>query len=182
MIVVISGTNRPGARTLAVAKIVDGILQKAGERTQLLDLTDLPHELFTPEAYTTKPPEFEAFQRAILEARGILTVVPEYNGSYPGVLKHFIDMLSFPESLVDKPAGFVGLSAGRWGGIRSVEQLKMVMQYRHAHLYGRACYLPGIGGLIDDDGRVTDPEVEERLRKSVTGFAGFCRSLHSDNP
>lgn len=180
MIAVISGTNRPGAKTLGVAKIVGGILHEVGEEPQLLDLTQLPHDLFRPEAYTAKPPEFAKFQQMILDAHGILIVVPEYNGSYPGVLKYFIDMLRFPESLVDKPAGFVGLSAGRWGGIRSVEQLKMVMQYRHVHLYGRACYLPGIDGLLDDDGRVTDPEVEDRLRKTVIGFADFCRSLNPE--
>ena len=179
MIAVISGTNRPGANTLAVAHVVGGMLQDVGEDARLLDLADLPHELFRPEAYTKKPLEFASFQQTIFDADGILVVVPEYNGSYPGVLKYFIDMLKFPESLVDTPAGFVGLSAGRWGGIRSVEQLKMVLQYRHVHLYGRACYLPGIGGLLDENGRINDPEVEDRLRGLVTGFADFCRSLQS---
>ena len=179
MIAVISGTNRPGANTLAVAKIVGGMLQDVGEDARLLDLADLPLDLFRPEAYTEKPLEFERFQQTVLDADGIFTVVPEYNGSYPGVLKYFIDMLRFPESLVDTPAGFVGLSAGRWGGIRSVEQLKMVLQYRNVHLYGRACYLPGIGGLLDENGRINDPEVEERLRLVVTGFAEFCRSLQT---
>ncbi len=180
MIAVISGTNRPGARTLAVAKTVVGMLQDEGEATRLLDLADLPHSLFLPESYAQQPDGFEVFQQTILDAHGILIVVPEYNGSYPGVLKYFIDMLEFPASLVDKPAAFVGLSAGRWGGIRSVEQLKMVFQYRHGHLYGRACYIPGIGDLLDENGRLTDPEVEDRLRTTVTGFANFCRSLRTD--
>jgi len=181
MIVVISGTNRPGAATLVVAHAVDAMLREGGEQSHLLDLGGLPHELFAVSAYSTKPPEFEPYQHAILEAEGILTVVPEYNGSFPGALKYFIDMLSFPDSLVDKPAGFVGLSSGRWGAVRAVEQLKMVYQHRNAHIYGRCCFLPEISGLLDEEGRMTDPDTEERLRTTVLGFATFCHRLRTDD-
>jgi len=105
-------------------------------------------------------------------------VVAEYNGSFPGVLKYFIDMLRFPESLVDVPAGFVGVAAGEWGGLRAVEQLEMVFQYRHAHLYGRRVFLKGIDRLLDEDGRITDPALAERLETMVRGFAAFCRDVN----
>jgi NAD(P)H-dependent FMN reductase len=181
MIVVISGTNRPNANTLEVARIVDRMLRDAGLESQLLDLGKLPDSLFSQSAYAEKPAEFEPFQRAILDADGIVTVVPEYNGSFPGALKYFIDMLSFPDSLVDKPTTFVGLSAGRWGAIRAVEQLKMVYQYRHAHVYGRCCYLPGISTLLDGDGGLTEPETEARLRDTVVGFASFTQTLNTSD-
>ncbi len=175
MITVISGTNRADSMSSRVARLVAREVEAAGEAVTLLDLRDLPQSLFRPEAYATKPPEFEPFQRAILDAAGILTVVPEYNGSFPGALKLFIDMLRFPESLVEIPAAFVGLSAGEWGALRAVEQLEMVFQYRSAHLYGRRVFLRGIGGLLDGDGEITAPEVRERLRRQVRGFVEFCR-------
>ena len=181
MIVVISGTNRPGAKTRLVSRIVDDVLREAGVQTRHLDLAELPGSMFAPEAYALKPPELADFVDAILQADGILTVVPEYNGAYPGALKYFIDMLPFPASLVDKPAAFVGLSSGRWGGIRAVEQLKTIFQYRHAHLYGRSCYLPMVGTLIDDGGRMTDRETEQRLHDTVLGFAEFCNRLGGDS-
>jgi len=177
MIVVISGTNRPGARTLTVARAVDQMLRDANEPAELLDLGRLPQELFSPSSYAAKPVSFEPFQRAILAADGILTVVPEYNGSYPGVLKLFIDMLRFPESLSDKPAAFVGVANGRWGALRAVEQLEMVFAYRHAHLYGRRVFLPAIGDLLDGTGHLTDPELLDRLRVMTLGFAAFCKAL-----
>ena len=170
MIAVISGTTRPDANTLKIARLVEGILRGAGSSVTLLDLGELPPELFHPSAYGRKPVEFEPYQQAVLEAEGILTVTPEYNGSYPGVLKYFID-------LVDKAAGFIGLSAGRWGALRSVEHLEMVFQYRQAHLFGRRVFLPGVPGLLDEDGQLNDPELMERLRAMVVGFAGFCRRL-----
>jgi len=180
MIAVISGTNRPDSVTHKVARIASEILKEGGEQVALLDLIDLPLELYSPSSYAIKPVAFEAFQEAVLTAEGILTVTPEYNGSYPGALKYFIDMLRFPDSLVDKPAGFVGLSSGRWGALRSVEQLEMVFQYRCAHLYGRRVFLPGVHKLLDDEGRIQDPEIGARLKEMVSGFAAFCHAINPE--
>ncbi len=176
MIVVISGSNRPGNNSSVVAKGLQNMLVDAGEEVFSIDLEALPPELFTPAAYAEKPPEFERIQEAILETDGILTIVPEYNGSYPGALKYFIDCLRFPESLVAKPSAFVGVAAGKWGGMRAVEQLEMVFQYRHAHLYGRRVFLGNIFGAITD-GRLTDDEALRRMQELVDGFVPFCRAL-----
>ena len=177
MITVISGTNRPESNTSRVAALVLEGLTKNDEPTQLVDLSELPDELFASSSYASKPESFAPHQEAILSTDGILTVVPEYNGSFPGVLKYFIDMLRFPDSLYEKPAAFIGISAGPWGAVRAVEHIEMVFQYRHAHLFGRRCFIPGINQALGEAGRLNDPEIEERLVTMVTGFAGFCRSL-----
>ena len=147
---------------------------------RLLDLAELPPEIFADSSYASKPGSFAAFQEQMIETDGVLTVIPEYNGSFPGVFKYFIDMLSFPESLYEKPAAFVGISSGRWGGLRAVEHLEMVFQYRHAHLFGRRCFIPGVGHILDENGRLTDPDVAERLKKSALDFTRFCRNLGTD--
>jgi chromate reductase len=177
MITIISGTNRPGSNTRKVAEIVLDLLREGGEATTLIDLSDLPTELFSSTSYAEKPEAFGPIQTAILESSGILTVVPEYNGSFPGVLKYFIDMLRFPESLHLTPAAFIGISAGRWGAVRAVEHLEMVFQYRHAHLFGRRCFIPNISGELDAAGRLTDPGLADRLATTVADFAQFCRYL-----
>jgi NAD(P)H-dependent FMN reductase len=180
MFTVIAGTNRPLSNTLKVSRLVENILLGSGESVSLLDLSRLPEELFAPTSYAAKPATFRPFQETVLEAEGVVTVVPEYNGSFPGVLKYFIDMLQFPESLLGKPAAFVGLSSGRWGGLRAVEQLQMVFQYRHAHLYGRRVFLPDVGSLVDDRGRLSDKATMDRLENAVLGFADFCNRLRED--
>jgi NAD(P)H-dependent FMN reductase len=177
MITVISGTNRPGSNTRKIAVLIREVLQGAGEEVTLLDLAELPAEIFAETSYASKPGSFKAFQDQILETDGVLTVVPEYNGSFPGVLKYFIDMLHFPESLYEMPAAFVGISSGRWGGVRAVEHLELVFQYRHAHLFGRRCFIPGIGRALDENGRLTDPDVAKSLKKTALDFARFCGAL-----
>ena len=180
MITVISGTNRPGSNTRKVAVQIKEMLDENGEDTSLLDLAELPPEIFSNTSYASKPGSFAAFQDQILNTDGTLTVVPEYNGSFPGIVKYFIDMLRFPESLYELPAAFVGISAGGWGGVRAVEHLEMVFQYRHAHLFGRRCFIPNIGRVLDEDGRLKDPSVADRLRKTALDFARFCTNLGTD--
>lgn len=177
MITVISGTNRPESNTRKVAGLVLEALAENGGPAQLVDLAELPDDLFASSSYAVKPDGFAPYQDAILSTDGILTVVPEYNGSFPGVLKYFIDMLRFPESLYEKPAAFVGVSAGPWGAVRAVEHIEMVFQYRHAHLFGRRCFIPEIGRSLDEAGQLTDPDIKGRLNKTVVDFSDFCAKL-----
>lgn len=179
MITVISGTNRPRSNTAKIAALAVTSLRRAGEEARLLDLRELPRELFNGASYDEKPAGFEGFQEAILDTDGILSVVPEYNGAYPGVMKYFIDMLQFPDSLYEKPAAFIGLSAGPWGAVRAVEQLEMVFQYRHAHLFGRRLFLPGVGACLDDADQISDAALAKRLEEMLKGFVGFCGRLNS---
>jgi NAD(P)H-dependent FMN reductase len=177
MITLICGTNRPDANTRKVARQIESMLAERGRDVTLLDLADLPRGLFDPSAYAEKPPEFGRFQEAILNCDGILAVIPEYNGSFPGVMKYFIDMLRFPDSLKGIPAAFVGVAAGEWGGLRAIEQLEMIFQYRSAHLYGKRLFLKKIHALLDEDGKLHDPALVDRLEAMVGGFLAFCDAV-----
>jgi NAD(P)H-dependent FMN reductase len=177
MITVISGTNRPQSNTAKIARLAVEGLRREGVDTELLDLADLPIELYDGASYAEKPQAFARFQESVVSADGILTVIPEYNGAYPGVMKVFIDMLRFPDSLYEKPSGFIGLSAGPWGAVRAVEQLEMVYQYRHAHLFGRRVFLPNIATVLDDGGRFADEALAKRFSESLAKFAEFCDRL-----
>ena len=70
-----------------------------------------------------------------------MVVVPEYNGSFPGILKYFIDLLPFPESFDCRPVSYVGVSAGQWGALRAVEQLQLVFGYRNAYVHPPRTFL-----------------------------------------
>ncbi|MDB5294541.1 MAG: NADPH-dependent reductase [Phycisphaerales bacterium] len=176
-LLVVSGTNRPGSVTLKVARAVLGHYAKLGVPAELYDLTDLPPDLFLPTAYAAKPAAFVAVQQRVVAAAGLHVVTPEYNGSFPGVLKYFIDMLKFPESFVHKPVAFVGVAGGVWGALRPVEQLQMVFAYRNAHLYPDRVFAPGVAAKLAADGSVTDPDLDARLAKQAEGFARFAHVL-----
>ena len=177
MIVIISGTNRPGSNTRKISAHIEAAYAALGVKTQLLDLAGLPPEVFLPAAYAQKPAAFKKFTDAVLTADGLVIVTPEYNGSFPGVLKYFIDLLPFPESFAHRPVCFVGLAAGVWGALRSVEQLQAIFGYRNAHIFPERVFLPGVGKLLDEAGKFTDAEMEKRLAKQAAGFVGFVEKL-----
>ena len=177
MIAIISGTNRPGSNTRKVTAHVEAAYQSLGVKTQLLDLAELPPEIFAPASYAEKPAGFKPFTDAILAADGLVVVTPEYNGGIPGVLKYFIDMLPFPESFEQRPVCFVGLAAGIWGALRPVEQLQAVFGYRNAYLFPERVFMPGIGKLLTEAGQFTSPDLEKRLGKQAEGFVGFVETL-----
>lgn len=180
MITVISGTNREGSNSLKLARLLVEMYQQAGEQVQLLDLSLLPADVFSPTVYKEKPEAFiKGFVEPVLAADGLHVVVPEYNGSFPGVLKYFIDQLPFPDAFEGRPTAFVGLSAGMFGDMRGVEQLQLIFGYRNAHNYPRRVFLPGIHQYFDQNGVFTDEELKQRLQEQVSGFLAFIGKLKS---
>lgn len=176
MITLISGTNRPNSQTQKVTQFLSGEFKRAGANNQILDLGDLPLSVFSPEAYAEKPREFSKFSDAVLQSKGLVVVTPEYNGSFPGVLKLFIDHLKFPESFENRPVGFVGVAAGMWGGLRSVEQLQMIFAYRNAKLFNERIFLPRIESQFGPTGELTSPLVKTLVDSFVKNFVKFSDS------
>ena len=139
---------------------------------ELLDLGELPAEAFRPASYANKPDGFARFQEAVDRCQGMITVIPEYNGSFPGSLKYFIDLLRFPDSFKGLPCAFVGIAAGMWGGLRAVEQMQMVFQYRQARQFNKRVFIPHINAALGEDDRLT-PELTERMQAMLDGFTQF---------
>lgn len=173
-ILIISGTNRPGSSTLRVARRVEQHYADARVPSNLFNLEELGAEAFKPEAYAVKPPAFQVVQQRVFDSAGLHVVLPEYNGSFPGVLKHFIDLLKFPESFDRKPVAFVGVSSGTWGALRAVEQMQMVFAHRHAHIYPERVFISDVSRRYPADAAPTDASIENRLAQQVRGFAQFC--------
>ena len=177
MITLIVGTNRPGSNTRKVAAHIEEIYAGLKVPLHVLDLAQLPPEIFSPTSYAEKPRAFQPFAEAVLNAAGLHVVSPEYNGGIPGVLKYFIDMLKFPESFSNRPVCFVGLAAGMWGALRPVEQLQAIFGYRNAFIYPDRVFLPTVNDRLDDRGRLNDEELLERLKTQANGFVDFVEKL-----
>lgn len=179
---IISGTNRPGSNALVISRILADFYRAASLPFALLDLVDIPIELFAPEAYDRKPAAFEPTREAIVAARGLHLVVPEYNGSFPGALKHVIDHLKFPDSFERKPVAFVGESDGRFGALRGVEQLQLIFGYRNALIYPERVFISAVSDEFDANEGTLGPLLRSRLEKQVLGFARHVARLRGETP
>jgi chromate reductase, NAD(P)H dehydrogenase (quinone) len=177
MITLLVGTNRPGSNSRKVARHVEEIYAELKVPLRVLDLAQLPPEIFSASSYGEKPKSFHPFSEAILQASGVHIISPEYNGGIPGVLKYFIDMLKFPESFEHRPVCFTGVAAGIWGALRPIEQLQAIFGYRNAFIFPERVFLPQINSLLDENGWIKNPELLERLRKQAEGFVDFTEKL-----
>ena len=177
MITILAGTNRPGSNTRKVVAQVESLYLKLGVPVRIIDLAELPPEIFSPSSYGEKPASFKPFSDAVLHSTGLVIVTPEYNGSVPGVLKYFIDMLKFPESFEHRPVCFVGVAAGMWGALRPIEQLQQIFGYRNAFIYPERVFIPGIGHQLTEAGHLKDAELVARLQAQAAGFVDFVEKL-----
>ena len=104
---------------LAAESALDGVAVTIFE-----GLGDLPFyneeidDVMNPEAPALAP--VAALRAAAADADAALVITPEYNGSYPAVLKNAIDWLSRPfgdGALKGKPLAVIGGSFGQYGGV-----------------------------------------------------------------
>jgi len=91
MITIVSGTNRPNSNTLKVSRYYLRALQQLGQEAQLFSLESLPENIITSDLYGKRSAEFEPIQELVANTDKFMFIIPEYNGSFPGVLKTFID-------------------------------------------------------------------------------------------
>lgn len=180
MITLVSGTNREGSRSLQLTRHLQGIYKAQGAEVRLLDLSQLPADLIRPSVYGDKPESFQKdFIQPVLESSGLHIVVAEYNGSFPGILKYFIDLLPFPESFDGRPVAFTGIAAGQFGALRAVEQLQQVFGYRNAYLFPRRVFIPASYENLDGDGHPKSDELAKRLEEQVRAFLVYTQKLRA---
>lgn len=178
---ILSGTNRRDSMTRRLSQFVYEEIQSRDPKGSfdLMDLVELPPEIFLPEVYVQKPKSFEPWARRFVDADAIISILPEYNGAAPGVFKYFIDMLPFPEALYKIPCSFFGLSAGRFGALRSVEQVQQVFMYRNALVYPENLFIPAVESALTETGGPKDEFLQKLFQQYLDGFLEFAKACQS---
>ncbi len=176
-ITVISGTDRPGSFSDKVAGYVRNQYEKQGVRCHIAHMTEFPLNSVSGGRYGKAIPEIKAFNEPLLNADGWVMVIPEYNGSFPGILKMFIDYLPYPGGLNNKPISFIGEGDGAFGGLRAVEQMQMVAGYRDAHIFPERVFIQRVRKNFDEQTGIKDEFSQSLLDKQIQGFIDFIRRL-----
>src|SRR6202012_3767360 len=114
------GSLRAASINRQIAELAADAAQDGVTVTIFDQLGDLPfyNEDIDNEADVTA--SVIALRGAAAEADAALVVTPEYNGSYPAVIKNAIDWLSRPfgdGALKGKPLAVIGGSFGQYGGV-----------------------------------------------------------------
>jgi NAD(P)H-dependent FMN reductase len=157
MNLIISGTNRKHSNSLKVAKFYQKELMKRGEEFEILSLEDLPSDIIVTDLYGKRSEAFAEIQEKVSAAKVFVFIIPEYNGSYPGVLKVFIDACAFPASFFHKKAALVGVATGKYGNVRGVDHFTGVCNYLRMHVLPLKIHIPLIQTELNTEEESHDP-------------------------
>lgn len=179
-IIIISGTDRPNSNSIRVARFVKKKYDQLQVNAELFDLRDYPFHEIIDGSYDSKKPKVREINQKLMNADGLVFIVPEYNGSFPGVLKLMLDYMPFPDALVHKPIAYIGEASGAFGGLRAVEQLQLVMNYRNAFSYPERVFIQRISKNFNDEDGPTDPFTAKLLNEQCSGFVKWIATFQHE--
>lgn len=174
MITIVVGTNRNNSVSRIIAEYFQQLLQTKNAESQILDLSELPEDFIYTALYENagRNIAFNRFKDAIENNDKFLFIVPEYNGSFPGVLKAFIDGLEYPSTLGNKKCALIGLSAGMQGGAIALSHLTDILNYLGMHVLALKPKLAFIFNHLKD-GKLTNELYIELLEAQAEQLIGF---------
>lgn len=184
-----------GRRPVRILGIAGSLRRESHNRAMLRAAARLAPEGVTVEVYdglgtvpvfnedleAEPPPGVVSLRQALCRADGLLLATPEYNQSVPGVVKNMIDWLSREEGLSGLPVAVIGASTGPWG-TRIAQTLlrQMLLSVQAVVMSDPTLFVPHVGGLLDHDGELVDPQTSRRLEKVVSSFADWIRLVAPD--
>ena len=181
MITVISGTNRPNSLTSVAANHYVTFLRKnTEEQVNFLSLESLSNDILHADMYqpTKQAASLAQLQdEFIIPANKFVFVLPEYNGSFPGVLKLFIDACSVRENKKNfkgKKAALIGVADGRAGNLRGLDHLTGMLNYLGVIVMPDRLPISSFSKLIDKETRqITDEPTLLTIENHTKEFSIF---------
>lgn len=177
---IILGSTRRGRQSIKVAKFVHERMRRLAEvETELLDLLvyNFPIMEERLRLRDDPPPCLREFADKIARADSVVIVTPEYNNGYPGVLKNSLDYL-LPEYR-RKPIAIVTVSAGGFGGLTCLAQLRLVTLGMGAFPIPASFPVSRVQDTFDDDGNPKDPRDEKRVQSFIAEVLWFTEAVAS---
>lgn len=173
MVTVISGTNRPNNITRVFAKAYSDVLSSKGEEVRLLSLEELPTSFKVSNIFDFDNNGLQAIVETFIRpVEKIVVVVPEYNGSFPGIMKLFIDGIH-PRFFKHKKILLVGISSGRAGNLRGLDHLTGIFHYMHAEVYSVKNAIAHVDNLLNENLQLTDEKTLKFIEGHVEKFLEY---------
>lgn len=165
MYTIISGTNRIGSHTEKVAAEYYRLLKENSIDAVVFSLKDID------VLHRTK--EFLKFENEILfPTQKFIFIIPEYNGSYPGVLKAMIDTTDIANAWHRKKALLTGVSTGRAGNLRGMDHLADCLHYLKMNVHYNKLPISAVDKVMDKNGRLNDATLRV-INEQLIEFRNF---------
>ncbi|WP_295735767.1 FMN reductase [uncultured Bartonella sp.] len=178
-VIVFSGSfNRPSKTTALVNYIGEKVAKKFGTKVVSYDLLDVGTTLGLAQRADKLEPKGQQIIEELTSADALVIGSPVYKGSYPGLFKHFIDLIE-PERLYGKPVLLSATGGGDRHALMVEHQLRPLFGFFMAHSLPTAIYASSRD--FGPDNEIRSQDLVSRIDKAVNQFAPFisAETAHS---
>ena len=166
MYTIIAGTNRRDSNSLKVGRTYQRILTKKGISSKISSLEDLDLN-YRSDSMVKFEKEF------LIPSQKFIFIVPEYNGSYPGVLKSLIDLSLIKDCWYGKKVLLTGVATGKGGNIRGMEHLTGSLNYLQVFVHPNKLPISSVHELMGEDGNIVDDKTLDIIDQQINDFIKF---------
>jgi NAD(P)H-dependent FMN reductase len=172
-ITIISATNRADSNTEKISKYYLSVVKNKGIDSEIFSLKDLPESVLHSDLYGKRSEDFQKIIDSFIASQNkFIFISPEYNGSFAGILKVFLDAVP-PKIWTENKACLVGVSSGRAGNLRGMDDLTNILNYLKVNVYHNKLPISRIDTLLNDQGALKDAETLKLIDVQLEGFLKF---------
>ncbi len=166
MYAIISSTNRANSHSEKVAKEYQSFLLTRNIDASLLTLQNL-------DVLQRSTDYIEIEKKLLVPAQKFIFIIPEYNGSYPGVLKAMIDISDIQKVWAWKKALLTGVSTGRAGNLRGMDHLTGSLQYLNMFVHPNKLPISVIDKVMNGAGKIHNTLTLSAIYQQLDEFIKF---------
>ena len=176
---VLYGSARRARQGIKAARFVVKQLSDRGHRVDLVDsdccqlpMLDLMYKEYEPGQ---APAAMEQVASILRNADGFIVVAGEYNHSVPAALKNLLD--HFQSEYHYKPSAIVTYSAGPFGGVRNLVNMRGILAELGTPAIPSAFPVMKVQSAFDDEGNALDTNYEKFVVRFLDEYEWYARAL-----
>jgi NAD(P)H-dependent FMN reductase len=174
-LLVFAGSTRIGSYNRKLARETAALARERGAEVTHLELGDYDIPMYNADVEAVgTPPDVMKLKQVFYEHEAWIICTPEYNASYPALVKNTLDWLSSPVKSDPvwnddfrfsrgKVVGVLSASPGALGGLRSQSHLIPLLFNLHCWVSPHTYALSRAGNAFDEEGKLRDDTARQRV-------------------
>jgi chromate reductase len=171
---VFAASLRTGSLNARLAELAADVIEGNSGTVDRASMRDFDTPSYNADVQEREgfPAGAEAMLERLRDSDGFVIAAPEYNGSMPGVLKNSIDWVSRfkPQPFNEHHGLLMSASPSMMGGNRGLWALRVPFEHLGARIYPDMFSLAQAHVAFDGQGRLGDPELQERFETNIVNF------------
>ena len=176
---ILVGSLRRESFSKKIALHLAGLL-KAQFDVKFLDIGNLAMYNQDLDDDNATPKAWQDFRQEVKALDGVLFVTPEYNRSFPPVLKNALDIASRPygkNAWAGKPGAAVSVSPGKLGGFGANHHLRQAVAFLDIFMMGQPeAYIGEVIPMLNETG-VADENLKKFLQLFADSFVKWVNRI-----